>query len=478
MSLSWVERLKNEIGASRVIDDEEEVAAHSYDSWPVAAKWRRQGKRPYSPNVVVRPEYADEVSRLLAWASANDVPVTPWGAGSSVTGAPLPTRGGISLDLCAMRNVLALDEANLLVRVEAGMPGHKLEGELNARGYTLNHSPQSLHLSTVGGWIATRATGHFSSRWGGIENLIVALTVVLPTGELVETKPAPRAAIGPELRELFVGSEGTLGVVTDVTLKIFPMPERRLFATVSFERIDAGVAAVRRIMRLGLRPFLVRLYDEDETRHLIGCREVPGDVLLLGFEGVKEIAKAERDVGIGICRAEGGRVLGAQTALAWMERRFDFSAVEDLLGQPGGVAETIEVAHFWDSILATYNALKQALAPLATDVLSHFSHVYPQGTSLYMTVLGRVEDDAAAEERLLQIWDVAMNVCLEHGAAISHHHGVGLARLPYIRRELGASGLVLERIKEALDPAGILNPGKFGLGQEQQNYGTEAHRGG
>src|ERR671933_2321022 len=286
MSLSWAERLKNEIGASRVIDDEEEVAAHSYDSWPVATKWRRQGKRPYSPNVVVRPEHAGEVSRLLAWASANNVPVTPWGAGSSVTGAPLPTRGGISLDLCAMRDVLALDEVNLLVRVEAGVPGHKLEGELNARGYTLNHSPQSLHLSTVGGWISTRATGHFSSRWGGIEDLIVALTVVLPTGELVETKPAPRAALGPELRELFIGSEGTLGVVTDVTLKIFPIPERRLFATVSFERIAAGIAAVRRMMRLGLRPFLVRLYDEDEARHLMEGGEVPGNVLLLGFEGV------------------------------------------------------------------------------------------------------------------------------------------------------------------------------------------------
>jgi alkyldihydroxyacetonephosphate synthase len=159
--------------------------------------------------------------------------------------------------------------------------------------------------------------------------------------------------------------------------------------------------------------------------------------------------------------------LGSETALTWMERRFDFSAVEDLLGQPGGVAETIEVAHFWDTILATYNELKKALAPLTTEVLSHFSHVYPQGTSLYMILLGRVEDDAAAEERLLQIWDVAMNVCLEHGAAISHHHGVGLARLPYIRRELGASGLVLQRAKEALDPAGILNPGKYGLGQRQ-----------
>jgi alkyldihydroxyacetonephosphate synthase len=417
--------------------------------------------------VVVRPEHAGEVSRLLSWAGANGVPVTPRGAGSSVTGAPLPMQGGISLDMSAMRSVLTLDETNLLVRVEAGMMGHALEEELSARGYTLNHSPQSLHLSTVGGWVATRATGQFSSRWGGIENLIVALTVVLPTGELIETKLAPRAAVGPEVRELFVGSEGTLGVVTDVTLKIFPVAEHRLFETVSFDTIEAGLTAVRRIMRLGLRPFLIRLYDRDEARHLMRGEESPGNILLIGFEGLQDVARAEYSAGIDVCRAEGGRVLGPNTALAWMDRRFDFSTVENLLEEPGGFAETIEVAHFWGGILRTYNELKKVLAPLATEVLGHFSHVYPQGTSLYMILLGRVEDDAAAEERLMKIWDVAMNSCLECGAAISHHHGVGLARLPYIRRELGSSRLVLQRIKGALDPAGVLSPGKLGLSQEQ-----------
>ena len=376
-------------------------------------------------------------------------------------------QGGILLDMSAICSVLTLDETNLLVRVEAGMMGHELEEELNARGYTLNHSPQSLRLSTVGGWVATRATGQFSSRWGGIENLIAALTVVLPTGELIETKLAPRAAVGPELRELFVGSEGTLGVVTDVTLKMFPIAEHRLFETVSFETIEAGLTAVRRIMRIGLRPFLVRLYDRDEARHLMKGEEAPGNILLIGFEGVEDVAKAEYSAAIDICRAEGGKVLGPNTALAWMERRFDFSTVENLLEEPGGFAETIEVAHFWGGILRTYNELKKVLAPLTTELLGHFSHVYPQGTSLYMILLGRVEDDAAAEERLMKIWDVAMNSCLECGAAISHHHGVGLARLPYIRRELGSSTLVLQRIKGALDPAGVLSPGKLGLSQEQ-----------
>ncbi len=393
--------------------------------------------------------------------------MTPRGAGSSVTGAPLPMQGGILLDMSAICSVLTLDETNLLVRVEAGMIGHELEEELNARGYTLNHSPQSLRLSSVGGWVATRATGQFSSRWGGIEDLIAALTVVLPTGELMETELAPRAAVGPELRELFVGSEGTLGVVTDVTLKMFPITEHRLYETVSFETIDAGLTAVRRIMRLGLRPFLVRLYDRDEARHLMKGEEDPGNILLIGFEGLEEVARAEFSAGVDICRSEGGKILGPDPALAWMERRFDFSTVENLLEQPGGFAETIEVAHFWDGILRTYNELKEVLAPLSTEVLGHFSHVYLQGTSLYMILLGKVEDDAAAEERLMQIWDVAMNKCLERGAAISHHHGVGLARLPYICRELGTSKLVLRRIKGALDPAGVLNPGKYGLNRER-----------
>jgi alkyldihydroxyacetonephosphate synthase len=145
-----------------------------------------------------------------------------------------------------------------------------------------------------------------------------------------------------------------------------------------------------------------------------------------------------------------------------MARRFDFSTIEHLLQMPGGVAETIEVAHFWDSILETYTGLKTALAPLAAEVLGHFSHVYTHGTSLYMILLGQAEDDARAEARILVIWDAAMRVCLETGAAISHHHGVGIARLPFIRQDLGSSAIALDRLRAALDPEGIMNPGKLG----------------
>ena len=469
---SWIDQLSAVIAPDRITVNGADLDAHSYDWWPVAVKWRRQGKRPFAPEAVVRPHTIDEVSRVLRWASERGIPVTPWGAGSSVTGAPLAMTGGISLDLLALNRLLVLDETNLLVKVQAGTMGHHLEAELNERGYTLNHSPQSLDRSTVGGWVATRATGQFSSRWGGIEDLLVALTVVLPTGETVASILAPRASLGPDLCQLFIGAEGTLGVVVEVTLKIFPTAPARVFDTLRFPTVAAGLQAMRKIMRAGLRPFLLRFYDEDESRYAVRdaaySAHFAGCAMFLGSEGLEPVARAEQTACLEICLAEGAELLGPDAALGWMGRRFDFSTVENLLAEPGGVAETIEVAHFWDSIEPTYRALKEALAPLADHVLCHFSHTYPQGTSLYVILLGHTDDDAAAEAGLERIWAVAMEVALGEGAAISHHHGVGLARLPYLHRNLGSGMKVLERIKTALDPAGIMSPGKLGLPKPSQ----------
>jgi alkyldihydroxyacetonephosphate synthase len=451
------------LGPGRASVLEDELRGHSYDTWPIATKWRLQGKQPFRPDVVVRPTTVDEVSRLLVWASSRRIAVTPWGLGSSVTGAPLPVRGGVVLDMTRVSRILLVDDINLFVRVEAGKLGIELERELNRRGLTLNHSPQSLDRSTVGGWVSTRATGQFSSAYGGIEDLVLALTVVLPTGEVVETPLVPRAATGPDLAQLLVGAEGTLGVVVDVTLKVFPLPEHRRLETIRFDSVGDGIGAIRQIMRAGLRPFLVRFYDEDESRHAMADPFFAGCVLFLGVEGLRAVAEAELAASLEICAAHGGRPIGPAGAEAWMSRRYDFSTIETRIESAGGVAETIEVAQFWDQILETYAALKAALKPLATEVLGHFSHVYPQGTALYLILLGQAADDVEAEAQLERIWETAMRVCLDQGAALSHHHGVGLARLPYVREGLGTSMVVLERVKAALDPAGIMNPGKLGL---------------
>jgi alkyldihydroxyacetonephosphate synthase len=455
--------LKSLVGDGSVLVDEEAIDRHSYDAWPVAAKWKNQGKRPFAPDVVVQAHSAEQVSKLLQWANEKNVPVTPWGGGSSVTGQGLPTNGGIVLDTMSMNKVIALSDESLMVKVQAGKYGHKLEEELNARGYTLNHSPQSLDRSTVGGWVATRAMGQFSSRYGGIEDLIVAFTVVLPTGEIVETMNVPRGAVGPDLRHIFVGAEGTMGVVTDVTVKIFPVAEFRLFEAVTFDSVEAGVTVMRQIMRQGLKPFLVRFYDVVEARHAMQDKSFEKCAMFLGFEGVQTVALAEYGAVMDLCAAQGGEKIGPAPVEAWMGRRFDFSTVENILAENGGLAETIEIAHFWDGILETYYELKEALAPYAAEVLGHFSHVYPQGTSLYVILLGKDEDDSTAEANLLEIWDVAMRICVKNGAAISHHHGSGLARLPYVQDALGSSMPVLQKVKAALDPNGIMNPGKLGL---------------
>ena len=256
-----------------------------------------------------------------------------------------------------------------------------------------------------------------------------------------------------------------MGVITDVTLKIFPLAEHRIFEALKFDSVEAGTTVMRKFMRVGLRPFLVRFYDVDEAKHAMQDKGFDSCVMFLGFEGVKAVAEAEYDAVMDICTAAGGQKIGPVAVEAWMRRRFDFSTVENLLAELGGLAETIEISHFWDGILNTYYKLKEALAPYADEVLGHFSHVYPQGTSLYVILLGHAENDAMAEANILKIWETAMNICLETGSAISHHHGVGMAREPYIRDDLASSALVLDKVKNAIDPAGVMNPGKLGLNQ-------------
>jgi alkyldihydroxyacetonephosphate synthase len=281
---------------------------------------------------------------------------------------------------------------------------------------------------------------------------------------VITTHRAPRAAVGLDVQQLFIGAEGTLGVVAEVTLRIFRQSPYRRFQAVRFANLDAGVAVMRAIMQAGLHPFLVRFYDEDEARHAVRDSSFSHCVMFLGFEGIQSVADAEYAAAIDICDHAGGVPIGALPVKQWMERRFDFSTVENLLAQPGGLAETIEVAHFWDGIIPTYRAMKAALRPLADEVLGHFSHVYTHGTSLYIILLGQVEDDARAEDRIFRIWEVAMSTALMNNAAISHHHGVGIARLPYFERDLGTNVKVWQRVKAALDPNGIMSPGKLSPG--------------
>ncbi|MFE4670660.1 FAD-binding oxidoreductase [Streptomyces sp. NPDC056716] len=458
-----VELLTEALGPDAVSTDPAVLAATSHDTWPVSTKWDLQDKHPYPAQVVVRARTEQEVVAVLRAAGTTGTPVTTRALGSSVTGQPLPTRGGIVLDVSGLVGPHVVDETDMTVTAPAGNNGGELEDALNAAGWTTRFSPQSLYRSSVGGWLATLATGQFSSRYGGIEDLVVGYRVVLATGEVAELKASPRAAMGPDLRQLFLGSEGTLGVITQVTYKIIPIPSDQRVQAFRLPDVAAGLAVMREQAAVGLRPFLLRLYDTDEARHAMADPTVGHPVLFAGTEGEPAVSAAELQVLTDIATAHGATALGPEPAAAWMDRRFDFSTVENYLKTPGGYAETIEVAHTWRHIEGLYDAMKSALAPLADEVLAHFSHVYTQGTSMYLILLGHAQDDAAATERLEKIWSTAMAVCLDHGAELSHHHGGGLARSPYSRRSLGSAHLVLRKLKHALDPDAVLNPGKLGL---------------
>jgi alkyldihydroxyacetonephosphate synthase len=445
-----------------VIDDREDAReGYRVDAWPLAVKRVRNGSPGIPPIGVALPRSTADVARVLAWAAGRGVAVVPWGGGSSVTGAPLPTPDALVIDMRGLSQVQEIDKSGGRVTVEAGVMGAALERTLAEHGMTTWFSPQSLHRSTVGGWVATRATGQFSSRWGGIEDAVLALTVVLADGTIAHVGTPPRGAVGPDLRSLFIGNEGALGVVTEVVLRIHPLTALMGLEAFELTSIQAGLTGLRAVMQAGLRPALLRLYDSDEARHLAVRQPPPEAVALIGFAGIPAVAEAERQATSEILAGVGARSLGSEAADAWLASRYDFSRIERLLDEPGGYAETIEVAHGWSEILRTYRSMKLALTPLADEVLAHFSHTYTDGTSLYLILLGRAADDSEAVQRLEAIWDVAMHTALTSGAVISHHHGVGRARAPFIADQLGEGTAVLARLKRALDPNCVLHPGSL-----------------
>jgi len=456
----WLSDAREALGG--LIDDREDVReAYRVDAWPLAVKRARNGSPGPAPVAVALPRSTADVARVLAWAAHRGVAVVPWGGGSSVTGAPLPTGDALVMDMRGLSRVREIDSSGGRATVEAGVTGGELERILAEQGMTTWFSPQSLHRSTVGGWVATRATGQFSSRWGGIEDAVAALTVVLADGTIARVGTPPRGSVGPDLKSLFIGSEGAFGVITEVVLRIHPLTAFSGLEALGLPSVEAGLTGLREVMQAGLRPVLLRLYDSDEARHLFVPQPPPEAVVLVGFAGVPAVAEAERQATSEILAGLGARSLGSEAAEAWLASRYDFSRVERLLDEPGGYAETIEIANGWTEILQTYTAMKLALKPLADEVLAHFSHTYTDGTSLYLILLGRATDDSEAVRHLEAIWEVAMRTALTAGAVISHHHGVGRARAPFLADQLGEGAAVLAKFKRALDPGYVLHPGSL-----------------
>ncbi len=447
------------------------------------------------PGAIAWPERPEQVSQLLELARAQGFRVVPFGAGSGVCGAVLPDERTIVIDSKRML-AFRIDEDAPVVQAGPGVLGLTLEAELEKRGYTAGHFPSSIVCSTVGGWVAARGAGQCSSRYGKIEDMVAGLECVLGTGDFVRMR---RRRSGPDLVPLLTGSEGTLGFITSVTLRLHPAPRVRRFLSYSCSSIESGFDILRTMLQAGLRPEVARLYDPIDSV-LLGqssdAKKAPkarsarsghwfgiaarralahprwlqraiealegnllgGATLLLIFEGDAEAADADAEIAAAICSRAAARSLGEGPARRWLAHRYSVSFRQSSSFRLGAFTDTMEVAAPWSKLEAVYNGVRRALSEHAL-VMAHLSHAYPDGCGLYFTfaALGARAGDATA--RYDAAWRAGLAAALAAGANLSHHHGVGRSKAARLAAEIGGGTELLARVRRAWDPAGSFNPG-------------------
>ena len=436
-------------------------ADHGRDWWPLSLVDVDAGRVPHWPGVVVRAYSTDDVSVVVELASRHLIPLTAQGGRSGVVGGAVAPDGGIALDLTGLNRVLHVDERSGTVRVEAGVFGPDLEAHVGALGWTVGHFPQSFELSTVGGWLACRGAGQYSNRYGKIEDIVRSLRVVLSNGDVITVgTDAPRQAVGPDLVQLFVGSEGVLGVITEATLAMRPSPAVEHRAAYRFEQFSEGLDACRLILQRGARPAVLRLYDETESQRNF---DVEGCVLIVLDEGDAVFAAATMTVVHDECVS--AHVLSVDLVEQWRVHRNDVSALAPLWAA-GLVVDTIEVAASWSALDEIHQRVATALRGIEGMIVvsTHQSHAYSDGACLYFTFAGRASGDVSDFYRAA--WDQATNEVLSCGGALSHHHGVGRNRARFVTRALGSAFPVFEQIKHVLDPHNVMNTGVLGVGSD------------
>ncbi len=536
-----VDRLQRELeaifGPRRVSLRTVDLEAYARDMWPRLLLGYREGQKTGTrPHAVVWPENVREVVAVIQLARELHVPIVPYGGGSGVCGGAVPVFGGITIDTKRMQQLRSVQSDELICDVEAGLSGERFERELARRGYTFGHFPSSIYCSTVGGWLATRAAGQLSTKYGKVEDRCAGLTVVTGRGEVIETDGPSRALRGPSWTQLLLGSEGTLGVITSARLRLAPAPQLRVFRGFEVEDVATGILAIRRVLQKGLRPAVVRLYDELDTlinsfghhavepEHVVvgprppvetgalpawptppadsddgvmarlvafakgkhlrrdamnaalgnsrvvnrlfgtvaekiarrGCR------MIIGLEGARIRTEIEAALTFHELEAAGARDKGEDPGWAWLRHRYAVSYRMSPVFRDGAFVDTMEVASSWDRLTDLYNSVREAIGRHAL-VMAHFSHAYAEGCSIYFTFAGTAADAAAAERIYDAIWRDGLEATTRVGGTISHHHGVGLLKAPYMAGEHREAMAIFEAAKTALDPDGILNPGKMGL---------------
>ncbi len=449
----------------------------------------RSGRLTGFPEAVVQPACDEDVETIISFARKNGIALVPYGGGTSVVGHINPPQDGrpyISVDLSQDNLLVQLDETSRLAEFGAGVSGPALEARLNQQGYTLGHFPQSFELSTLGGWIATRSSGQQSFYYGRIENLFAGGCVITPSGAM-ELLPLPASAAGPDLRQLILGSEGRLGIITRAWVRIQPIPEWDKFYGVFFPDWHSGVDAVREIAQAGVPVSMLRLSNSTETQTTLalsgkeklvewaerGLRLIGMDenrvLLILGITGTRQHAELALDDANAICKKHKGFFTGETIGKIWRKSRFLTPYLRNTLWNLGFGLDTLETALPWISIeravIDIRNAIRDSMTRLNKHVLvfSHLSHVYRDGASIYTTYLFPLPSDP--DETLSQ-WKTMKKAAslqiLKHGGTISHQHGVGLDHRQYLTAEKSPAGLAaIGAVFHSLDPDGLMNPGKL-----------------
>ncbi|MFI5782013.1 FAD-binding oxidoreductase [Nocardia sp. NPDC051570] len=467
--------LSTMVGADHVSIEHRDRLLHAGGkSTPDLLRRRAAGPQD-APDAVVFPADHDQVLAVLARCAEHGIAVVPFGGGTSVVGGVDPARGDlaavIALDLRRLDTLAEVDPISLTATLGAGVTGPQAEELLAAHGLSLGHFPQSFEFASIGGFAATRSSGQASAGYGRFDDMIQRLRIATPAGTL-EIGRAPASAAGPDLRELFAGSEGTLGVITEVTLRVHPRPETVAYQAWSFPDFTTGAAALRTLVQTGAAPTVLRLSDEAETglnlarAGDVGGTAVTGCLAITTVEGTLAHVEARGAEVNTLLAAAGGTALGERPARDWEHGRFSAPYLRDALLDVGILCETLETATNWSNLAqlkaAVTAALTDSLGTQGTPalVLCHISHTYPTGASLYFTVVAKQAEDPLAQWGRAK--QAAGDAIIAAGGTITHHHAVGEDHRPWLSAEIGEVGVrVLRAVKQAVDPAGILNPGKL-----------------
>jgi alkyldihydroxyacetonephosphate synthase len=501
--------LRELLGAEHVRDGHAERVLHAAGKGYPDLVRLRAGEPEGAPDAVLYPGSHEQLRALLELCASSSLAVVPFGGGTSVVGGVAPLRGAhsgvLALDTSRMSGVIELDERSATVKVQAGIRAPALERHLAARGLTLGHFPQSYEYVSLGGCAATRSAGQASSGYGAIEKMVLGLRLAAPAAD-VELPAIPATAAGPGLRQLLVGSEGSLGVISELELRVRPAPRERIYEGVFFEDFAAGEETLRLLAREHALADVTRLSDEQETRMSLALADTGalkdrlgrtylrlrgyrgGCLAILGFEGDGEELACRRRRALALVREHGGLAVGRAPGEAWLKGRFAAPYLRDELLTHGVMVETLETAAQWSDVAGLRRSVGAAIAAAlgagasgraatggaaageaatrgsngsAALVMCHLSHVYETGASLYFTLLARQrEGDELGQWQAVK--QAAGDAIVAGGGTITHHHAVGRDHAPWLQREIGSGGIAMLRaLKAELDPAGIMNPGKL-----------------